>query len=339
MKHKINTLLIILSTLLSAPAEGVAQDMRQNIFKHVELHGFAQATYTETDAPVASNSFELKRVYLIAKVQISDRWKATVMHDFCSKFQEYYTEYQVTNGKELSVQMGQFKSPITLENPLAPFEVEGIGVNTQAVGYLIGGGGDGLYGLNLGRDLGVMVKGDLFNDLVHYDLAVMNGQGINVKDGNSKKDIVGGITLKPIPGLKVAVSGQKGYGHAIGTNPFNPGVKAGDDYTRNRISTGAEYRKNGFKIRGEYISAKDGEVKSQGWDIATTIPVAPKLDIVAVYDYLDKNKDMKARQTNLLGGVQYWFHRLSRVQLQYMYCMPNLTDSSHLLQAQVQFAF
>lgn len=339
MKLKILTLLIILPTVLFAQTKSTGLDVKQSIFKHIELHGFAQATYTEADAPTASNTFEMKRVYLIAKIQINDRWKATLMHDFCSKFQEYYTEYQITKGNELTVQMGQFKSPLTLENPLAPFEVEGIGVNTQAVGYLVGGGGDGLYGLNLGRDLGIMVKGDVLDNLMHYDLAIMNGQGINVKDGNNKKDIVGGITVKPIPGLKIAVSGQKGYGHAIGTNPFNPGVKVGEDYTRNRISAGTEYRKNGFKIRGEYISAKDGDVKSQGWDIATTIPVAPKLDIVAVYDYLDKNKDMKAYQTNLLGGVQYWFHRLCRLQLQYMYCMPNLTESNHLLQAQVQFAF
>lgn len=339
MKHKILTLLIILPTVLFAQTKSTGLDVKQSIFKHIELHGFAQATYTEADAPTSSNTFEMKRVYLIAKVLINDRWKATLMHDFCSKFQEYYAEYQVTKGKELTIEMGQFKTPLTIENPVTPFEIEGIGINTQAVGYLVGGGGDGLYGLSLGRDLGIMVKGELFNELVHYDLALMNGQGINVKDGNNKKDLVGGITLKPIPGLKIAAFGQKGYGHAIGTNPFNPGIKPGEDYTRDRISAGAEYRRKGFRIRGEYITGKDGEVKSQGWDIASTIPVAPKLDIVAVYDYLDKNKDMKAYQTNLLGGVQYWFHGLCRLQLQYMYCMPNLTESNHLLQAQVQFAF
>lgn len=339
MRNKILALLIVFPSVLLSQTKSTGIDVKQNIFKHVELHGFAQATYTETDAPTSSNTFEMKRVYLIAKVLINDRWKATLMHDFCSKFQEYYAEYQVTKGKELTIEMGQFKTPLTIENPVTPFEIEGIGISTQAVGYLVGGGGDGLYGLSLGRDLGIMVKGELFNELVHYDLALMNGQGINVKDGNNKKDLVGGITLKPIPGLKIAAFGQKGYGHAIGTNPFNSGIKPGEDYTRDRISAGAEYRRKGFRIRGEYITGKDGEVKSQGWDIASTIPVAPKLDIVAVYDYLDKNKDMKAYQTNLLGGVQYWFHGLCRLQLQYMYCMPNLTESNHLLQAQVQFAF
>lgn len=339
MRNKILALLIVFPSVLLSQTKSTGIDVKQNIFKHVELHGFAQATYTEADAPTSSNTFEMKRVYLIAKVLINDRWKATLMHDFCSKFQEYYAEYQVTKGKELTIEMGQFKTPLTIENPVTPFEIEGIGISTQAVGYLVGGGGDGLYGLSLGRDLGIMVKGELFNELVHYDLALMNGQGINVKDGNNKKDLVGGITLKPIPGLKIAAFGQKGYGHAIGTNPFNPGIKPGEDYTRDRISAGAEYRRKGFRIRGEYITGKDGEVKSQGWDIASTIPVAPKLDIVAVYDYLDKNKDMKAYQTNLLGGVQYWFHGLCRLQLQYMYCMPNLTESNHLLQAQVQFAF
>ena len=65
-----------------------------------------------------------------------------------------------------------------------------------SVNYLAGiNGSDPLYGSASGRDMGLLIYGDLFDSLMTYNLAIMNGQGINLKDKNNQKDIVGSLTV------------------------------------------------------------------------------------------------------------------------------------------------
>ena len=77
---------------------------------------------------------------------------------------------------------------------MSPCFVELINCYSQAVNYLAGiNGSDPLYGSASGRDMGLLIYGDLFNSLMTYNLAIMNGQGINLKDKNNQKDIVGSL--------------------------------------------------------------------------------------------------------------------------------------------------
>ena len=57
-------------------------------------------------------------------------------------------------------------------------------------------GSDPLYGSSSGRDMGLLIYGDLFGKLVNYNLALMNGQGM--KDKNNQKDIVGSLMVHPL---------------------------------------------------------------------------------------------------------------------------------------------
>lgn len=76
----------------------------------------------------------------------------------------------------------------TIENPMSPCFVELINCYSQAVNYLAGiNGSDPLYGSASGRDMGLLIYGDLFNSLMTYNLAIMNGQGINLKDKTIKR--------------------------------------------------------------------------------------------------------------------------------------------------------
>ena len=66
---------------------------------------------------------------------------------------------------------------------MSPCFVELINCYSQSVNYLAGiNGSDPLYGSNSGRDMGILIYGNLFKKLISYNLAVMNGQGINLKD-------------------------------------------------------------------------------------------------------------------------------------------------------------
>lgn len=306
----------------------------------IEFNGYAQAAYVYQDAGDKTKStLDLKRTLLWAKAKITDRWSFLFMHDFNSEVQEFYTDYRISKGKQLSVRVGQFKNSYSLENPLSPTQMELIDVYSQAVTYLAGCGSDPLYGVNYGRDLGFMVFGDLFKNKLHYELAVMNGQGINCSDGNSDKDIILKLEYRLRPELRVVVSGQKGRGNAVGTADWNPDIEVGDNYTRDRLSLGGEWKDDRIGLHGEWLWGKDGSVKSRGAYITGRYTVVKNFDVIASADFFDKNTRMEYDQTNLTTGIQYWYFRKCRVQLQYTRALCQAQDDYNCVQAQVQVAF
>ena len=66
-----------------------------------------------------------------------------------------------------------------------------------------------------GRDIGLQVQGDLIKNaagrnLLHYQVGVFDGQGINVKDVDQQKNIIGGIWVMPVEGLRLGCFGWTG---------------------------------------------------------------------------------------------------------------------------------
>lgn len=317
-------------------------DWMKELTSRIQFNGYAQAGYSYDNATDKTNStYNLKRTLLWAKARITDRWYFLFMHDFSSVVQEFYTDYRISNNKALTVRFGQFKHSFSMENPMSPTQLELIDVYSQAVLYLAGEGPDPLNGVNYGRDLGLMVYGDLFKDKLHYEIALMNGQGINCKDGNSDKDLIVKLEYKPFEHLRFVTSAQKGRGHSVAKEPveWNPEIKEGDNYRRDRISAGAEWKSPELSLRGEYLAGKDGDVTSQGAYLTACVPVAKKLDVVASADWYDRNTKMEYDQTNATIGLQYWYYKKCRVQLQYTRCWRQFAKDYNWLQAQVQVAF
>lgn len=330
-------------------------DWMDDITSRITFNGYAQAGWAYEDHnDVKTNSYNLKRTLLWAKAMITDRWSFLFMHDFSSVPQEFYTDYRVSNDKSLNVRFGQFKHSYTMENPMSPTKLELIDVYSQAVLYLAGEGPDPLNGVNYGRDQGLMVYGDLFNDYLHYELAVMSGQGINCKDRNNWKDVIAKLEINPIDGLRIVGSGYLGKGCAVGTAKWNPDIRIGDNYRRNRYSVGLEYKTNAYtgskykearpaSLRTEWLGGKDGSVVSRGGYMTLCVPVVDALDVVASGDYFDRNVKVDGwKQANLTLGLQYWYYKKCRLQLQYTRCFCGHQIGSkdyNWLQAQVQVAF
>ena len=352
MARQLFTVACIAASLLTANAQkkqGI--DWMQELKDRITLNGYAQAGYAYTDQEGASpkSSYNLKRTLLWAKARITDRWSFLFMHDFNSVVQEFYTDYRISRGKELTVRLGQFKNSFSMENPLSPVQLELIDVCSQAV-TCYAGCYDPLYGLQYGRDLGLEIYGDLFNGQLHYELAVMNGQGINRKDGNDDKDVILKLEYRPTDELRIVASGQKGRGHAVGTAAWNPDIQVGDNYRRDRYSVGMEWKSGHYapgaykearpvKVRAEWLGGKDGSVGSMGGYVTTTIPLLEGIDAIASVDYFDRNTDMKYRQTQATAGLQYWFYKNCRVQLQYTRTWSKYQKDYNWLQGQVQVAF
>ena len=217
MKRILLSCLLILFIYTLKAQDTHLNDVVNTLKERISLAGYAQVGYTYDDAgEKASNTFDIKRVIFMARGKITDKWSCYFMYSFANtgKILEAYTEYQFL--PQLTARIGQFKTMYTIENPMSPCFVELINCYSQAVNYLAGiNGSDPLYGSNSGRDMGILIYGDLFKKKLSYNFAVMNGQGINLKDKNNQKDIVGSLMVHPLDWLSVGGSFIKGKGFAV----------------------------------------------------------------------------------------------------------------------------
>ena len=314
-------------------------DFLKGLLSRIHINGYLQGGYEYKDSgDDTTSTFNIKRTVVWVRADITDRWYFMFMYNFNAEVQEYYVDYRISRRRQLSVRLGQFKSSFSMENPIYPTQLELIDLCSQGVTYLSGIGSDPLYGVNYGRDLGVMIFGELFKGKAYYELAVMNGQGVNCSDGNSDKDILVKLEYRPLPELRFVATGQKGRGHAVGTAVWNPDIEEGDDYTRDRLSVGGEWKSKLLGLRGEALWGKDGKVKSWGAYLTGRLTVAKNLDVIASYDFFDRSTKMEYDQTNLTLGVQYWYYKNCRVQLQYTRSFTEYNGDYNVVQAQVQVA-
>lgn len=293
----------------------------KELASRIQLHGYAQGglNYSHKGG-VDTNTFELKRVLFWANAQITDRWSFLVMHDFSSVVQEYYTDFRITNNKMLMVRLGQFKTGLSYENPLSPTSQEAIDVYSEGVAFLTGCGSDPLLGVQYGRDLGLSLFGESNDGKFRYELDIMNGQGINKKDGNAEKDFIGRLEWRPTAGLNVIATGQLGRGHAIAKSLYNPNIEIGQNYKRNRWTAGFDYKSKCINLHGEYLEGRDGKATSRGAYVTGSVPlVQDKLDFVGSYDFFNFNTDLGMDQHKAIAGLQYWFYKKCRFQIQYIY--------------------
>ena len=370
------------NALLPAPKEKNEKDVAywaQSVLSRIKVLGYAQAGYTATmqENGKNTNTFDMKRVVMMLGADIAPHFYAFIMHEFkAGNLLEYYMEYRPS--KAVNFRLGQSKTELTIANPLSPRIFESINCSPLAVGWLCGS--DSLMSNGSGRDLGLTMYGDLFNNHLHYAVQVMNGGQINKSDQNNQKNIIAKLEYKPVKNFRVSVSGQKGYGCAVAESAYNDVVKLtgnkvldangveideeithhiakGETYRSDRYAVGCEwmssikgndyYKNRCTVLRGEVIGGRDGECHSFGAYASLTQPVYKGMDIVAQVDYLNRNTDMKYKQTDLLFGVQYWMHTKCRVQAQYNYsilsdemkAVSGIPGNYGKFMAQVQFSF
>lgn len=308
--------------------------------ERIHLMGYAQLGYTYNDANDADNEFDIKRIIFMAEGKITDKWTLFFMYNFNGggTLLEMYTDYHILPG--LSARLGQFKVPYTIEGPLSPTVVELIDCYSQATNYLAAvGPHDPLRGSTTGRDLGFMLYGNLFKNFLTYNVGAINGQGINNKDKNSNKDFIGSLMINPTKWLSIGGSVVSGKGCVVGLSDANPDLAIGDNYSRSRWAVGAVLKTDKVSLRTEYLGGKDGNVKSEGYYATASASICPKLEVIASYDYLNKNKELGMKQTNYVAGLQYWFYPRCRIQAQYTYSDKKDLGSSNMIQTQVQVRF
>ena len=216
--------------------------------------------YSDLDGANGGPGFNCRLIRLYVDGSIFNDFKYRIqlqMNGQNPHVKDFYLEW--AKYKEFSVKIGQFKRAFTFENPMNPWDV-GVGDYSFLV-QKMAGMGDRLGEANMGgRDQGLQIQGDLLpmsDDsyrLLHYQLGVYNGQGINLADANRSKDLIGTVQLQPIKGLKLGVFGWKG-------NWVN-GSKV--ELKRERISAGLFYDVDNWTVRAEWATTLAGEKEQTG---------------------------------------------------------------------------
>ena len=293
-------------------------------FQNVKFSGYGMVQYQASDQDEKeSNSFNLRlvRMALEGRAHTDFYWKVqmqingnTYDPDKSStdiRLVDLFGEWQ--KYEFFKVKAGQFKRPFTFENPMHPI-TQGFMSYSQNVSKLAGFSDRCGGNASNGRDIGVQIQGDFLKNaegrnLLHYQVGAFNGEGINQKDKDNRKDIIGGMWVMPIKGMRIGAFGWTGSRAGVGE--------------KNRYALSGEYTQNDWTFRSESIH-------SQGWNAAHTsdkadgiyaLCIAPiqknKLHVKARYDLYREAKEWGQSKTMYEVGADYMFTKNLQINLEY----------------------
>lgn len=359
---KIASLALAALALTSASAQ--ENTPKLSALSDIKFSGYvmSQYQYTGQDSK-ESNSFNIRMVRMALegrlmkdfywKVQLqvngntSDLGSSPRMVDAFAEWQKY---------EAFKIKAGQFKRPFTFENPMHPI-TQGFMGYSQNVSKLAGFSDRAGEHASNGRDIGVQIQGDFLKNsagrnLLHYQVGVFNGQGTNQKDVDQRKDVIGGIWVAPIKGLRIGAFGWTGSSARKGTwnvTDANHNVVKNEDgsvktksgvrsLSKNRYAFSAEYAANDWTVRSEYIHSQgygftksltsgketDCNVNYAAGDQADgfyALMIAPviskKLYAKARYDLYRPRAEWGTSRTQYEIGANYWIGKSIMIGAEY----------------------
>ena len=235
--------------------------------------------------------------------------------------------------KEARLRVGQFKRAFTFENPTHPI-TQGWYSYADVINRLSGFGDRAGEKSSGGRDIGIQLQGDLFpasdgHRFLHYQVGVYNGEGVNRKDKDERKDIIGGIWVSPVKGLRIGAFGWNGsHGGMTTLKGTNESV------TLNRYCLSAEWDKDEYTFRTEYVHSQGWGVsspgsgsttidyslgdKADGWYVFGIVPVIKsKLHAKARYQCYRPTKDMDSSKSMYEVGMNYFINKNLEITAEY----------------------
>ena len=337
---------------------------------NVKFSGYGMVQYQALDKENAhENSFQLRlvRLALEGRIQQDWYWKLqlqlngnTSSLNASPRIVDAFAEWQ--KYEFFKVKAGQYKRPFTFENPMHPI-TQGFMSYSQPVSKLAGFSDRTGEQSSNGRDIGVQIQGDFLKDnsgrnLLHYQVGVFNGEGINQKDKDNKKDIIGGVWVMPIKGLRIGAFGwtgtrymtttQTGYFPHDGFEPQSTGtITMTESVRKNRYALSAEYSLNDWTARAEYIHSqgfaanKDKGDKADGWYALCIAPIIKnKMHAKARYDCYRDQKTWGSSKTYYEVGADYLFNKNLQLNVEYARVNERATHQSYnLVDVELDFRF
>lgn len=268
-------------TTVSASAQKKQTIELPSWLSNVKLSGYGMIQYQYSGQKNAeSNSFNIRmgRIALEGRIADDFYWKTQIQFNgntsnlgSSPRMVDLFAEWQ--KFEYFKVKIGQFKNPFTFENPMHPID-QGFMGYSQNVSKLAGFSDRAGEHASNGRDIGLQLQGDFLKNangrnLLHYQIGVFNGQGTNTKDVDQQKNVIGGVWVMPVSGMRIGAFGwtgsyaRKGNWTETGadlTSGVTPGATLKIDHTnevrklaQNRYAFSFEYKKDGWTVRSEYI--------------------------------------------------------------------------------------
>ena len=319
-----------------------------------KISGFVQGMYQanlNNEGKLGDNTFRMRRVRLSVDGKLSKTVSYKLQGDFVRSpmLVDAYVKYKPCN--EFAIQVGQFKTPFTIESPINPVNLEIFDygeIIQQLGGYkdVCGVGG-------LGRDIGVMATGSFIPmmkgesidyNIIDYAVGVFNGNGPVNTDNNNRKDIVGRLEVHP--GMKaITLSGSYYYGKYTKDDNIN--------CTRNRWAAGAQYNDGNLVLRSEYVGGETGVAtdvigeqslyNSNGYYAQAGYYFQAgeqKIMPVLRYEHFNANETVANGGTNwYTAGINYWPMKSVNFKLDYSLVQKESGTNSHRVVGILRYKF
>lgn len=309
------------NALGAADAEKLNYSRTETRFASVPKFGgyfIGRYSYSDRDGSQGGDGFNqrLVRFYVDGTILKDFKYRVQLqLNNQSFHMKDFYLEW--AKWKEFSVKVGQFKRAFGFENPMNPWDISTGDYSLLTKKFT--GHGDYMCGeaaSNGGRDQGIQVQGDVLkvgqdkHYLLHYQLGLWNGQGINASDKDGKKDIIGTIQVQPVKNLYIGFFGWKGTY-----------VNNGMTYDRNRYILGLKYEKNGCTLRGEYAhgAASNGLSASDAWYATVGYPLNDWFRLCAQYQCYREDKTFTGSHCVYSLIPEFQLHKNLKLQIQYNY--------------------
>ena len=340
--------------------------------KNIKFSGYGMLQYQGQDPEGNhSNTFNLRLARFILDGKIGDfDWRAQIQGTNATgpgqptvQLVDLYAEWR--KYPEFKIRAGQFKRAFTFENPTHPI-TQGWRGYADVINKLSAFGDRTGERSSGGRDIGIQLSGDLFPNangrrILHYQVGVYNGEGVNTKDYDNRKDFIGGLWVMPIKGVRVGVFGWTGSrGQMADPNQVDPVTNAMKTRSieKNRYAISAEYDLNDYTFRAEYIHSQGWGAKSpgnnvreicyengdkaDGWYVFGIVPlVKGKLFAKARYQTYRNKKEWSSSVNQVECGLNYRFTKNLEIHAEYSH-VNDRTLSKHnynLIDVELDFRF
>jgi len=317
-------LFLSLVFLISPAAAGEEEALPVVSEKLLKLSGYSQVQYTHWEGD--REDFSIRRARLGLRGSLLKNIDYSLQVDAVRSPVLLDARVDITLFPQAKLSFGQFKVPFSLENLTSSSALDLVD-RTQSVKKICPAQDIGA----TGRDIGMTVSGKF--SWIEYSLGVFNGSGINTRDRNDRKDMVGRLVVRPFDFLSIGISHYEGVHSLFAGGPF-----------LNRDRTGVEFSiaKGRHFLKGEYILAKDEDVDRAGWYVRGGYSfIRDKLQAVVNYDSYDMDLDLNENRSDVLTlGLNWFFSKKTKLQVNYEYHKQEwIATGDHVFLAQFQAGF
>ncbi len=312
--------LVCAAISLSSPA--AAQDSTSTtttrvVLPPVEIHGFIEVYYRTGD-PTTKDGYRLRKGDLKFSGELSPRvhWRigfdagkalaldntvagtgdsarvTNVAVDQKSRIVQD-AALTMTFNRALALDIGQQLIPLSLEGAIPSPSVETI----ERTMFIV----ERSRGTGLGdvRDVGASANGFVPAGFeYHVGLFNETGDSQGTTDGNDQKAVIGRLVYHPVFFPRIEIGGS-------GAFEGGPIVQR-----RERGGTEFQYRDPRWTLRGETMTARDGELRRFGWYGLGAFRPVPELQLVARFDDWDRDRSQDtsindAFERQIVAGGSY----------------------------------